>query len=173
MSGSSLHDWAERWKGWLDGMPPTPEAMLNGPSLDMKRSRELSRSSRLAELLASSDHAAAALPYAAKAAEISPREPTSRARHSKILHALGQSEEARKVLGELEQIQSTHGVWFALDGERQRAAGNGRDILAFDRAIWFDPLAPEVACEMLNSPLVPAVDARAKLCVALRHVQRD
>lgn len=192
VSGYDLEAWRLRWEQHLrtsldagSSAPLAPASSAKG----LLEARGLSRRVRLAELLARRGHHAAAESELLPAMALRATEPSLRWRAARAALADGRPESARIHLGELSDVDSAHGGWFALYGRfarelNDRAAEREADAVA----LAIDPLLEEVAClghrrlppvpgsgvttpASTEAPL-PAENERRQLCLAARRLDR-
>ena len=108
--------------------------------------------------------------------DLSPHDPSGKARLAKVLRALGKTEDGQKLVVSLEGIRMPHALFLQLRGEALQArADEGSAKESWDHALWLNPLDPDVACQLTNAPPTagsPADPARSALCDAARHASR-
>lgn len=183
VTGYPLAHWIARWQKTLVA-PPTKPSEPPKPQADkpLKPAEigEIARRVRLADLLFSRGHSAAAAVELEGVLERAGKEPSLRWRAARA--KLGSdAAEARAALGTEEHVGSGHGGWFALSGRFQRESGDAASAeRQFRLGIALDPLAEDVACEghwvargpsgRGPAPALPTDPARRALCVAAREI---
>jgi hypothetical protein len=176
-SGSDIRAWDARWRAYIATRPGDPRLLsmgLGGPAKNDKKTlasyRDQRDRARLAELLVSRGHAAAAvreldqlgaMPGAAVSPELRERrlgDPTLRWLRGVALEQSKASSDAeeRNLFEDPGQVISPYGPWWASRGRWQRGRGDEPGAsTSFSQAVANDPLDPECACEALpgsNSP---------------------
>jgi Flp pilus assembly protein TadD len=173
VSGTDLSGWDERWRAYLaaNAPPLPPDTFLSPPN---PKRKELSRRSRLGDLLAARDHHAAAVKELERAVAAAPTDPSGHARLAMSLKALGQEARAAKEVATLEAVNAAHPGYLALHAAVRRAAGDdvGASIAA-DHALWNGGLDPDVACAEAPPGELPTDPKRRALCLAARDSARD
>ncbi len=202
VTGYDFSVWRARWQTALREQAASPVATEPRPTLTVKsvlEVRDLVRRVRLAELLSRRGHHAAAGVQLAPAFAAHPAEPGLRWRVARAELAQGRDERAAALLGDVEDVDSVHGGWFALRGRFFQEANDGA-VAERARAVSVavDPLLEDVAClgqprfagpadsaeraeeDLPSAPsaskdgaFVPASEPWRALCIAARGVRRD
>ncbi len=193
VTGYPLKFWISRWQTFLVAAPPpaadrAQQRAPRDPGLTRVAVGDLVRRVRLGDLLLSRGYSTAAAAELDPAVDIAGTEGAVRWRAAKAELGAGRTDQARIRLGQITDVDSVVGPWFALRGRLLREAG---DPDAADRAfrigIAADPLSEEVACEGLWLPRAPGANgakvaappplpsdpARRKLCESARELPRD
>ena len=135
---------------------------------------EVSRGLALGELLRNRAHPAAAKVVLGPAQKLAPYDPLLRHRLASVLFALGETEEAEKLVSSMEDVHTEfgpwmaqHARWLASQGEREKSA------TVYRAALEICPLEPEVACEEKLPPEAPDSTDKGPLCQAARSALQD
>jgi hypothetical protein len=187
VSGYSLKEWIVRWQAYL--------RQLELGDIEDERffadadARELSRGSRLGDLLFQGQHFEAAAQYFADAHALAPRLPAYRVRLSQARLAERDPAAARAALGGMDDLAAPTGAWLALharfvleDWSSGAAAAGARDPgpqaqRDLTWALGMDPWSEVVACEGYSEDQLgadpwlmrtPATPERQRLCELAR-----
>ncbi|MBN2193781.1 MAG: hypothetical protein JW751_13275 [Polyangiaceae bacterium] len=149
-TGYDLGAWRTRWESALrirPGPPPTPTPVSTPTVRSLLEVRDLVRRVRLAELLSRRGHHEGVVRELGPALAAHPREPNLRWRAARASLGLGRSDQAHQLLGEIADVDSAHGGWFALRGRfAQEANDHDRRDSARSMAVALDPLLEDVGC---------------------------
>jgi tetratricopeptide (TPR) repeat protein len=173
VSGADLAGWDTKWRAYLaSAAPPLPtDTFLSPPD---PRRKELSRRSRLGDLLAQRGHHQAAVSELSRAVAASPHDPSGHARLALSLQAMGESERAAKEVERLDAVHGAHAVYLTLHADGLRKKGDEANAkIASDQALWNGAFEPEVACANADSSGFPADPNAHALCAAARAVAAD
>jgi hypothetical protein len=108
------------------------------------------------------------------AQKLAPFDPLLRHRLASALFALGEDEEAEKLISREEDVHSELGPWLSLHARSLERQGHTSEAAASFRAgLELCPLDPEVACEEKMPPEVPETPNKAPLCQAARSALQD
>lgn len=168
MTGKDLGAWYASWRATLppaSGRSEKVPGWKEGEAPDVVTIRNV----RLGRLLLERGHDEAAAKLLEPAREAIPQELQVRYLLAKAFFRQGKIE---KAWGELEQAEppmTPHAGAFALRGRLLADRGDlvGAEA-SFFRGLALNPWSSEVACEMLEKPLLPADDTRAWVCRAAR-----
>jgi hypothetical protein len=184
VTGYGVAVWMERWKKYLAisaetkrREPQTPSKQAKAKLPQFGDEADLTRRIRLGDLLYARGHAAPAVRELEPVVEAARDEPAVCWRAARALLAAERAEDARRRLGQLNDMKSPHGPWFGLNGRFARESG---DLEAAKTSstlgMALDPLAEEVACEGhfvvpgQGSAPFPSDPAQRALCEAARKV---
>ncbi len=141
---------------------------------DIPHEPEIRRAIALGELLRKRSHPLAAQKVFAPAQKLGPFDPLLRHRLATALFALGEKNEAEKLISRIEDVHSEFGPWMALHGRWLAEHGQPEKAEAsFGVGLQLCPLDPEVACEEKLPPEVPDDPHKGPVCQAARSALRD
>ena len=166
MTGKDLGAWYGSWRATLAPGSEQPETMAGQ---DEAPDLVTIRNVRLGRLLMERGHDEAAARLLEPARKAIPHELQVRYLLAKTYFRQGKLEQAWAQLEQAEPPMSPDAGAFALRGRLLADRGDlvGAEV-SFFRGLALNPWSPEVACEMLEKPLLPADDSRAWLCRATR-----
>jgi len=165
MTGRDLEGWYEAWRTQLEPGDPWEGAA--------KPSSLAIRSVRLGRLLVGRGHHEAAVRVLEPGRKELPKELQIRYLLAKAHVRRGDIDQAWKELSKADPPMAPHAGAFALRGRLLADRGDrvGAEV-SFFRGLALNPWSEEVACEMLETPLLPSDDTRAWLCRAARKRPR-
>jgi len=173
VTGVSLADWNARWLAYLGTVRRDLPAGV-GLGGDVPHEPEIRHGIALGELLRKRSHPLAAQKVFGPAQKLAPFDPLLRHRLASALFALGEKNEAEKLISRIEDVHSEFGPWMALHGGWLAEQGQPDQAQAsFAVGLQLCPLDPEVACEEKLPPEVPDDPHKAPLCQAARSALRD
>jgi hypothetical protein len=174
-TSANLKEWDVRWRAYLASSPhdPLPAAFGlggNAPSTRHLDMRELSKRSRLAELLMGREHPAEALVQIDHVTSPQALEdPSVRYLRARILEALDRVPDGAPLVADPASVVSSFGPWWAIRGRWARSRGDdGLAGASFFEAVAADPLDIESACEGIEADSAPKDPRGHPLCAAAR-----
>lgn len=169
VSNADFGTWIKRWKTHIASVPRDLPKDLEPGGLP-KDMKEVARRVRLGELLQGRRHAKAAAIERAKGHELMPFEPSMRCYLAESLLAMGDTQNAAKLVENIEDVHARYGRWFSLNGLLHVDPIDPDK--PFRLALALDPLEPLVACEEKGPPELPKDPLRAAICEAARRVPK-
>lgn len=187
VTGYTLETWIQRWKlhlletrGRKQQKAAKPRVASRARALPGEEV-DLTRRVRLGDLLYSCGHSAAAVDQLAPLVDAAPREAAIRWRAARALLAADRGKEAKRRLGNLDDVGSAHGPWYGLRGRFLSEADDVREAeTSYRLGLALDPLSEDVACEgrtrapappgapRAADPPLPSRAERRGLCEAAR-----
>jgi hypothetical protein len=173
LTGASLSDWSARWVGYLGTVKhelPPGTSLAGG----MPHESEVRRGLVLGELLRRRAHPGAAKAVLGPAQKLAPYDPLLRHRLASALVALGETNEAERLISRMEDVHSEFGPWLSLHGQWLLSQGRTDEAAAaFRTGLELCPMDPEVACEGKMPPEAPETPNKAPVCQAARSALQD